>query len=443
MLLRMAAPSNKRLKKWEFPEKSGIWIREFIYSQDYNGEERIYSAYQVTVPGKVQGKDCRKRKRKQCPTKEDAEAWAREQAAGKGLLGKSFFDFSNDERQEFVTCMSKLQKKKLTLTEAVDFALKHLRPTGGDKTVGEITEELIGSKRTRFERGNLRPRSFRDFSNRSSKFAKAFKDLPVYDLTVGDLKGWLSGLGVAPRTTANYLIVASEVLKYAVQKGYMSLSPVDQLTNQEREELCGSNGQEGEPSILTIEEATRLLEAAREHSELDLLGAVILGNFCGIRVEELKRLSWSSVRDKEDSPIVTISGAIAKKRRIRHVDIPANALQWLSLCTDREGTVGISSPPSEHDIRFRKLTKLAGFGHVDKNGNWKSEWKTNSCRHSFASFHYALHGNPLETARQLGHKASDQTLFDHYRALVRPGQAEKYFGITPASAANKVVEFAG
>jgi integrase len=301
---------------------------------------------------------------------------------------------------------------------------------------------LIGSKRIRFERGNLRPRSFRDFSNRSSKFAKDFKDTVVYDLTVEDLKAWLLRLGVTPRTTANYLRVISEVLKYAVQKGYMSLSPVDQLTTQEREELCGSNGQGGEPSILTIEEATRLLETAREHTELDLLGAVTLSLLCGIRVEECKRLSWSSVRDKEENPIVTISAEIAKKRRIRHVDIPANALQWLSLCTDREGTVGISNPPNEHDIRFRKLIQFAGFGHVDEKGVWKSEWKTNSMRHSYGTYKYSLTGDSIETARQLGHRQNDTQLFDAYFSLVSPGAGEKFFAITPAESAAKVVEFA-
>ncbi len=62
-------------------------------------------------------------------------------------------------------------------------------------------------------------------------------------------------------------------------------------------------------------------------------------------------------------------------------------------------------------------------------------------RHSFGSYPYALHGNPLETSRLLGHKASDQVLFDHYRALATKAQAEAYFAITPPPTAAKVVSF--
>ena len=63
-------------------------------------------------------------------------------------------------------------------------------------------------------------------------------------------------------------------------------------------------------------------------------------------------------------------------------------------------------------------------------------------RHSFGSYHYALHGNPLETSRLLGHKASDQVLFDHYRALASKADAVAYFAITPPAKAGKVVKFA-
>jgi hypothetical protein len=104
ILLHMKAKKTDGLMKWEHPKNSGIWIREFIYSKNYNGEERIYSAYQVTVPGKVLGQDYN-RKRKQCSTKEDAEQFAEKQAKGMGLLGKDFFEFSGKECREIATSM--------------------------------------------------------------------------------------------------------------------------------------------------------------------------------------------------------------------------------------------------------------------------------------------------------------------------------------------------
>lgn len=323
----------------------------------------------------------------------------------------------------------------------MDFAVARLKPKGGVKTIGEVAAELLESKRLRFGRGDLRERSFSDFSERSARFAEAFQSVPAHEFTSEVLKQWLIDMELAPRSVKNFLAVASEVLKFACQKKYITYSPVDDLTDTDRKELCGST-EAKEPSILTVGEAERLVLAASEHPELELLGFVTLGLFCGIRVEELNRLDWSSVRDTEELPIVTISAKIAKKRRIRHVDIPRNALKWLSLQKDRSGTLTAQIHRSEHYKRFSKLLKLAGFGRTDESGKWESDWPSNALRHSFGTYHYALHGNPMETAKQMGHKASDQVLFDHYRALATKEQGEAFFAIAPPKSEAKLVEFA-
>ena len=61
-------------------------------------------------------------------------------------------------------------------------------------------------------------------------------------------------------------------------------------------------------------------------------------------------------------------------------------------------------------------------------------------RHSFGSYHYALHGNSVETARILGHKTDDTVLFSHYRALTSKDHGSAYFAIFPKQD-GKVVQF--
>jgi len=68
--LNVKAQKSNGLKKWEYPERSGIWIREFIYTKKYNGEQRACTTYQVTVPGDVLGKRYQ-RQRKQFSSKKD------------------------------------------------------------------------------------------------------------------------------------------------------------------------------------------------------------------------------------------------------------------------------------------------------------------------------------------------------------------------------------
>jgi len=253
------------------------------------------------------------------------------------------------------------------------------------------------------------------------KFAGAVGDRLAHEVTGEEVKAWLNGLKRGPRTNRNYFSIIREVFRHAVQRKYAVSSPLDELTDIDRKELFGSGNEGTEPRILTVEEAKRLLNAALANPDLDLLGAVVLGLFCGLRTEEIKRLEWERVRMGETSPVVTIGAAIAKKRRIRHVDIPPVALAWLSLVPSRAGMVTRNEHMNDYPKRFRKLFRLAGF----------PKWETNAMRHSFGSYHYALSGNPLETSRLLGHKASDQVLFDHYRALVSKEHAEAYFSLYP------------
>ncbi len=63
-------------------------------------------------------------------------------------------------------------------------------------------------------------------------------------------------------------------------------------------------------------------------------------------------------------------------------------------------------------------------------------------RHSFGSYHYALHEDSIKTANLLGHKAGDDVLFTSYRALVPDREvARAYFEIYPAEKASKVVPY--
>lgn len=430
------AARKSGLSSWEFPKGSGIKIREIV---NVSSGQPFGGSYLVTVPARITGSI---RARRQFPSKPLAEEWAGKQFAGHRKQGEDFFAATDSERRQFVECLPILRKHGIDLGRAVEFAALHLKPEGGSRSVDAVADEMIQSKELRYQRGDLRASTYNDFRTRARRFADAFDGRPVNELRKDEIKEWLVGLGGGVRTTKNYLSIVGEILKHAVESRYLIKSPLDYLTTNERKELCGSGSGDSEPAILTVDEARRLLEAARENPELRLLPAVALGLFCGIRTEELKRLRWSDIRESERPAIVTITSAIAKKRRIRHVDIPDNALSWLSLCEEKEGLIAHSPVNRDYQRRFRQLLKIAGFGGEDESGVWRSQWDANAMRHSFGTYHFALRGNSLETSRQLGHKASDQVLFDHYRALATKEQAERYFGLRPTSEGRNVAKLA-
>jgi integrase len=427
---------TEKLNSWIYPVGSSIHIREKINT---SGQDAFGVSYAVTVPTKLTGGA---RKRKQFASKEQAEDWAKNEWTGFRKDGESYFEASVAERNEFADMMPKLREAGISLREAVLFALPQLRPAGGDRTLREVVDQLRASKKGMLERKTLREHSERAFRVRSEKIIVEFGDTLVRDLTLAQVKDWLEDMDVAPRTIKNHLNCLSEVIRYSVAREYVKDNVLDRLTDGDRRELYG-NDDEKEPEILTPKEADRLILAAVEKPELGLLGAVALGLFCGIRTEELKKLDWKDVH--LDEGFVTIGKDIAKKRSIRNVTISDNAKRWLSVCPNRVGEVARSNSFNDYQKRFQKLVKHAGFVKKVKDGETEKvvvAWKKNAMRHSFGSYHFALHGDSIRTSNELGHKQGDGVLFAHYRALSTKKQAAGYFAIAPEANVGKVVDFA-
>ena len=232
----------------------------------------------------------------------------------------------------------------------------------------------------------------------------------VHEIYKKDIFNWLNSLDLSSRTKANRLNTLGEVLGFAVSKGYCADNVVSALTSRERKELHGSLVKHtSNIGFLKVDQAEMLLKAALRDEELDLLGAVTLGLFCGIRTEEIKRLEWTKV--KLEKKIVTIGEDIAKKRRIRNVSIPANAIAWLELCVKGKGMVTRHNHANDYQKRFSKLWRLA---QKDYGVEEPIKWIHNGMRHSFGTYHYALHGDPIRTCKELGHKYNeDDVLFTH------------------------------
>jgi hypothetical protein len=102
--------------------------------------------------------------------------------------------------------------------------------------------------------------------------------------------------------------------------------------------------------------------------------------------------------------------------------IPDNAVMWLR-------HFGLKATGPIRAKNHRKLVELSR----DQAGIKK--WPKNAMRHSFASYHFELHGDSKKTAKELGHRGED-LLFSHYRSLTKKGSGIKYFAISPTNQPN-------
>jgi integrase len=177
------------------------------------------------------------------------------------------------------------------------------------------------------------------------------------------------------------------------------------------------------PEIFAVDELRALLEAANRVAP-DVVPALAIGAFAGLRDAELKRLDWSEVDLARGH--IEVTAAKAKSARRRIVPIQPNLAAWLRPYSGMKDRVVLIGARSKLD-RVRTAAGLA-------------RWPKNGLRHSFASYRLAAIHDAPRVASELGH-TNPQMLYGTYRELVLPQEAERYWKIAPAEEAEKVVAF--
>jgi integrase len=138
-----------------------------------------------------------------------------------------------------------------------------------------------------------------------------------------------------------------------------------------------------------------------------------------LRSAELKRLAWSDVRFEEG--LVEVPALKSKTASRRFVKIQPNLAQWLAPYRGRQGLV---CPDNLYD-RLLADRRAAGI----------TQWPANGLRHSFASYHLAHFRDVKDLALEMGQTRSEVT-FRHYRELVTPSEAKRFWKIAPVLEGN-------
>ncbi len=354
-----------------------------------------------------------KRHRRFFPTKVEAQTYAEQVQVAKRNHGSAAFSLSDRQRVEASESFLRLAPSGTSLSEAVSFYLRHAQPKGGTKLARDTASEFVESK----EKSGKKFRYVKAIRIAFGIFNQTFGDRPMNEIHRKAIEDWLDSRQFALVTRRNYLRDIGMLFSFAVERGYCAENPVAQI---ERPTLTDKP-----PEIFTVNEAAQLLAAAQMHAKLELVPYVAIGLFAGLRASELDALAWKEVNLAERMIEVTAIKAKTRKRRI--LDISANLAAWLSPYAGAEGAIA----PCCWRERLQKLSKLASL----------ERWPQNVLRHSFASYHLAKHKNAALTALQLGH-ADTTMLFAHYRELVKPAAAERYWEIVPEPAAENIVVLA-
>lgn len=427
--------------KQEYPKDSGITIRPVA---NFTNGKAYGQSHLVTLPGKVTGKG---RERRQFETLQAAKDYAAEACNGVRKVGEKFIEMEHADRDatlrlldgiktrggqaqdvvdDILSALKALGASPLRLTECAVFALPRLAPAKV-VSVAECAESLKEAKTGQISAGYLRTLGIQ-----LDRIVETLGELPVSHLDAVKINEMISSLRTrdvktpdgktrpgkpaSPKFRKHVLGAMRQLVRHAVTRGWIAKGVVDfEIVDTPRQNRSGTI------AIFAPNELAALLQ----HAEPALIPFLAIGAFAGLRSAEIERLDWREIDLVQGHIEITAANSKTASRRL--APVTENLKAWLTPIHRKAGRVfAVSTTGGKLTMRLQALAKLAGL----------AGWRKNALRHSFISYRVAKVQNVSQVALEAGN--SPTIIFSSYRQLVKPADAEKYFGILPLPAAANV-----
>jgi site-specific recombinase XerD len=308
--------------------------------------------------------------------------------------------------------------EKVSLTEILNDWFKRRSPAGGVKLMKTVAAEFLVSRSAI----GVRSRTLVMYESQLRKINEEFGEIPIGDIERSSIEDWIAESEWSPRTRKNFLVCLTTLFNFAINREYCSTNTAGKIARPILDDSV--------PGILTVPQAKALLEMASVGIPKDkkkegfkprpkMVSAIAIGLFSGLRRSELCLLDWSEI-DLENGHI-EVKGVKSKTRQRRLVAISENLKAWLQPFVQVKGTVTPTASEDAFGDQLREISSASGI----------KEWPHNAMRHSFGSYFFAKSKNENLTASEMGN--SPAMVFQHYRALVKEGDAVEYWLLRPGT----------
>jgi integrase len=330
--------------------------------------------------------------------------------------GREALALSDELRVQALSVARQLEPFGKTLLDAGNFYAQYLRESGRSISVQALLDEFLSQK---VQRMKFSSQYETDLRQRLGRFCQTFGSEPVRTLTATQIDDWLAALKktdgkpLSATSVNNFRTRIHTLLAYGLKREYLDRNICSSIE-------CRKSVDEP-PDIYTVDQLAAMLANAPP----EVIPAIVIGAFAGLRTAELMRLEWSDIEIIRG--FINVSARKSKTAQRRVIQLQPNLRAWLIPYQDRTGPIGHRNERALHRA-WNAIAKEAGISTLPKNG----------LRHSFASYHLAKFQNAAALALDMGH-TSTKLIFSHYREIVTPDEAQKYWNIYPALAAENVV----
>lgn len=358
-----------------------------------NGDAR----WRVTVPNGRGGST-----RKEFRTEEQASSWHQNWLKDREKKGKVFASLRESDQAALVAAWEVARDGGFSVMDAVNHYSRFL---GDQVAQTQAVEQAVTTYIADCLKRGLKDRSVGSIRNTLEPWAARYGHLNVDAVTSAHVAEWLDAHPQwSARTVNNCLLRLGGFFRWAREHDLTNTIPVRRSHRRKVESET--------PGVFTPEEAKHLLDTAYALDK-GVAGLIAVQLFAGLRPAEAADPERSGL-DKVDlgSRELWVRGKVERQRRI--VKISENLAAWLEACGEWAQT----------NVR-RRLDAVREAAGV--------EWSHDVTRHSFASYHLAAHEDAAKTAHEMGHAGNSQILWQHYRAVVRQGDAARFWQILPPS----------
>jgi integrase len=307
---------------------------------------------------------------------------------------------------EFLTLKVRLAGAGASISEAVEFFMRHGTLVKRPVLVGELVESFLWAK---VEAGKSK-RTLETYRGTLRSLARACPLTMAHELTAAQVQAWLSGQGWSGRTQNGALGHFRSLYAWGREagQGHVAIDPSEGFAV--KVESCEEIG------TLTVDQCERMLRQGLQVPRM--MPYVVLGMFGGLRRAEIERLTWDAINLEERT--VVVGAKISKTRQRRVVDLTGNAVAWIKAAG--EGVRGRTDrvAPANLKEKWPEFWPRCGL----------AVWPNNGLRHTFASMHYAMWQDEAKLQAQMGHESANM-LHQHYRALKTRREAERFWALTP------------
>lgn len=284
------------------------------------------------------------------------------------------------------------------------------------KPAKEAAAAYLQSSVSRVSRKRLR-----NLMNYLSFFTREFGDLSLHNIEAGALKDFVTNRKWSGKTRNDFLGAVGLLFKEAqlrrwVPEGFNPAKAIGRF-------------KEARSTIGNFEpwEGKQLLERLRLKSA-DLVPALALWMFAGIRLYEIARLTWPEIDRGLTTGFIELEAAKTKTGEPRSVPVTDKLKVWLALNRKDCGTVMPVfwlTPTKSADDRLSELPR-----HITRKTG--VVWKDNAPRHTCATFRFKVTKDAGAVVQAMGTSlAKFERHYWNKSKFVTDEMAREWFGIYP------------